>query len=217
MNYRTPQGSLGNMQFWDRIYQGQTLRYGSDPNSFVAQTVNGLIEGGTLEPGSRAVDVATGEGRNALYLARVGLRVTAVDSSRVGLEKARERAAAEGVTLEFIEEDIFDWEPQEPFALLVTTFLHLPRERMEPLYRKLASLLAPKGHLVAEWFHPDQRTGGYRSGGPPEASMMVRPEDLVEPLEGWEIVTNRSVHRQLEEGSGHRGEAVVTQLLAVRP
>ncbi len=205
------------MQFWDRIYTGEKLHYGMEPNSFVAETVEELLTSKRLKPGARVIDVATGEGRNALYLGRSGFEVTALDSSSVGLGKARRRAEQEGVEISFLQEDFLSWKSDEPFDLVVTTFLHLPPEMMETLYQSLAELTLPGGYLLAEWFHPDQRLNGYTSGGPPEARMMVRPEHLRGSLKGWDLLINRRRERELREGNGHLGPAVVTQLLAVSP
>ena len=91
---------------WDRRYEGSDLLWTAEPNRFLVAEVAGL------EPG-RALDVGTGEGRNAVWLAEQGWRVTGVDFSAVGLEKARHLATARGVEVEWVLADLSHYQPGE--------------------------------------------------------------------------------------------------------
>src|SRR5215210_3552105 len=90
---------------WDKRYQQDGLVWSAEPNRFVA------AETGPLEP-ARALDLACGEGRNAVWLAERGWRVTAVDFSSVALEKGRELARRRGVDVELVEADLLEYEPR---------------------------------------------------------------------------------------------------------
>lgn len=204
------------MNFWDRMYESERFRYGVEPNDFIRESVEKLLEDGLLAPGAAAVDVAAGEGRNAVFLAEQGLAVVAVDQSQVGVEKTQSLARTRSVALEAIRSDLFHWEPENAFDLVVSTYLHVREPGQEAVLRRLEELAAPGGHIVAEFFHPDQRERGYRSGGPPEAGMMVTPTMAECALSRCELNVNRYLERQLKEGKGHRGKAAVTQILARR-
>jgi SAM-dependent methyltransferase len=204
------------MNFWDRMYRSERYRYGVKPNDFVKESVEKLLDSGRLSSGASAVDVAAGEGRNAVYLAEIGLATVAVDQSQVGVEKTLSLAAGREVELQAIRSDIFHWTPEQPFDLVVSTFLHVREPGQESVLRRLEELTALGGYLLAEFFHPDQRINGYRSGGPPEPEMMVTPQLAESTLTNCELLINRSLERELKEGKGHRGNGVVTQILARR-
>lgn len=140
----------------------------------------------------------------------------AVDQSEVGVEKSLSLAKSRGVELQAFRSDIFHWSPEEPFKLVVSTYLHVREPGQEAVLRRLEELTAAGGYVVAEFFHPDQRLKGYRSGGPPEPEMMVTEEMARSALSKSELLVARSLERELKEGKSHRGTAAVTQILARR-
>ena len=89
---------------WDGRYADSEFLWTVEPNRFVVQEISGL------QPG-RALDLACGEGRNAIWLAQRGWRVTAVDFSSVGLHKARQLAAERDVAVEWVLADLLDYQP----------------------------------------------------------------------------------------------------------
>ena len=105
---------------WDERYQGESLVWSAEPNRFLVAEVEGLTPG-------RALDVACGEGRNAIWLAEQGWTVTGVDFSEVGLDKARRLAAARGVSVPWELADVTEYTPaREHFDLVIVLYLHLP-------------------------------------------------------------------------------------------
>jgi SAM-dependent methyltransferase len=90
---------------WDRRYRGTELVWTAQPNRFLVQELRGL-------PPGRALDLGSGEGRNAVWLAEGGWKVTAVDFSPVALDKARRLAQARGVTVDWVLADLRDYEPE---------------------------------------------------------------------------------------------------------
>jgi SAM-dependent methyltransferase len=135
----------------------------------------------------RALDVAGGDGRNALWLARRGLAVTIADVSAVGLERARARAEADGLTIETVCVDL-ETEPLPPGPWdLVVCILYLQRS----LFPVFASVLAPGGLLA--FLQPTARNLE-RHPKPPRAFLLgdgeiatLLPADLevVSLTEGW--------------------------------
>jgi 2-polyprenyl-3-methyl-5-hydroxy-6-metoxy-1,4-benzoquinol methylase len=89
---------------WDQRYAGRELVWTAEANRFLVQEVDGMAPG-------RALDLACGEGRNAVWLAERGWQVTGVDFSEVGLEKARQFADSRGVPAEWIAADLLDYRP----------------------------------------------------------------------------------------------------------
>ena len=90
---------------WNDRYRTEDLIWRAEPNRFLVEEVVGLSPG-------RALDVACGEGRNAVWLASHGWRTTGVDFSVEGLAKARRVAAERGVVVEWIEADVTSWLPR---------------------------------------------------------------------------------------------------------
>ena len=105
---------------WDRRYSDVDLLWSRDPNRFL------VAEAEDLAPG-RALDLACGEGRNAIWLAELGWQVTGVDYSGVAIAKARERAASARLDIEFISADLLEYEPEpSAFDLVALFYLQIP-------------------------------------------------------------------------------------------
>lgn len=92
---------------WDEKYSEKPLLWSADPNQFVAEEVS------RLRPG-KALDLACGEGRNAVWMAEQGWDVTGIDFSGVAINRARGMAMERGVEVRFVDADIFEWEPATP-------------------------------------------------------------------------------------------------------
>src|SRR5512135_76057 len=88
---------------WDNRYQGEGLFLGPQPSAFLVEQI-GLIKSAC--PGRRALDIACGEGRNSIFLARQGFMVTGIDISREGIAKASKWATAEHLDIEFLQADL---------------------------------------------------------------------------------------------------------------
>lgn len=188
-------------QDWDERYREKPLLWSAGPNRFVEEILAGW------EAGS-ALDVACGEGRNAIWLASRGWDVTGVDFSAVALERAARMAQAADVTVTWIEADILAWQPDRTFDLVLIAYVHLPPAERTTLMRKAADWVAPAGHLLLVGH--DVATAGV--SGPSDPALLWTPDlasDLVGPLE---VVTAERRERQLEEG----GSALDTVLLARR-
>src|ERR1700754_4102577 len=113
-------GDFVDAAAWDRRYAREDLLWSAGPNRLVAAELSEL-------PAGRALDLASGEGRNALWLAERGWRVTAVDFSPVATERARRLAAARSLDLETIVADVVSWVPPAgAFDAVVIAYLHLP-------------------------------------------------------------------------------------------
>ncbi|MBN1207325.1 MAG: class I SAM-dependent methyltransferase [Myxococcaceae bacterium] len=169
-----------------------------------------------LPPRARVLSLAEGEGRNAVYLASLGHHVTAVDASRVGLEKAQRLAAERGVVLETVVSDLSDF-PIAPSAwdAAILVFCHLPSPLRRRVHRALVDGLRPGGVVLLEAYTPAQL--GFRTGGPPVAELLYTAEELRADFMGLELPVLREIEREVVEGSLHTGRAAVVQLVGRKP
>jgi SAM-dependent methyltransferase len=126
---------------WDERHKAGDFE-GDGPNPTLVAGVSGLRPGTALE-------LASGSGTNAVWLASRGWRTTAVDWSPVGLANGKAKADAAGVSVEWLERDLFSWQPPaRSFDLVVIVYLHLPAAERGPLYAAAAAAVAPGGRLL---------------------------------------------------------------------
>ncbi|MGI9316665.1 MAG: SAM-dependent methyltransferase [bacterium] len=194
---------------WDERYSTDEYVYGKNPNDF-------LVLASSRIPKGRVLCLAEGEGRNAVFLARKGFEVVAVDSSSVGLEKAIRLADERGVSIQTIHADLADFEiDKECFSGIISIFAHTPSDVRIDLHRKIVEGLAPGGVLVLEAFRPAQLN--YTTGGPPSSELMMTLEDLKQELLGLNFAYGEEIEREIVEGNLHTGLCAVVQVVGVRP
>lgn len=196
--------------FWDQRFAGADYKYGTEPNVFLAGQAHRLC------PGARVLVPGDGEGRNGVWLAAQGHHVLSMDSSAVGLAKARRLAERAGATLDTVEADLADWAPAPSSADAVALiFVHLPSGLRRHAHRRLAMALRPGGWLILECFHPRQL--GRPSGGPREPDMLATLAQLRQDFMGLcDEAFAFEGEVELDEGSGHHGTAVVTRWVGHR-
>ena len=193
---------------WNARYAQKELVWTAEPNRRFAAEAEGL------EPG-RALDVACGEGRNAVWLAERGWRVTAVDFSDVAIEKAAALAAARGVEVDWVVDDVLAYEPEPgAFDLVVVLYLQLPHDELATALGGAVRALAPGGTLLVLGHDTTNLTDGY--GGPKDLSVLFTPEDIVAELRDLVVERAEKVRRgvQLDDGEAVAVDALVR---AVRP
>jgi SAM-dependent methyltransferase len=194
---------------WDDRYGADTFFYGTEPNDFLKAQAPALPAGGAV------LCLAEGEGRNAVFLAGLGHRVTAVDSSPVGLAKARRLAAERKVSVDTVVADLETYEPGvEAWDGVVSIWCHLPPELRHLVHRRIVRALRPGGVVLFEHYHPRQLE--YGTGGPRDAALLLTLEELRSDFEGLEALHALEGERLVKEGAGHAGRSFVTQFLAQR-
>ena len=175
---------------WDRKYSEKELLWSAEPNRFLVAELAGL-------PPGRALDLACGEGRNAIWLAELGCDVTAVDFSEVAIGKALQIAARRQVDVRFLRADLLEYEPEaSAFDLVLVFYLQLPADELDVVLSRAAAAVAPDGVFLLVGHDSSNLTHG--SGGPSEPSVLYTPEDIVAALRGLEIEKAERVLRSVE-------------------
>lgn len=189
---------------WDERYSTKEYIYGTEPNSFLKAYAKDLA--------GPVLSIAEGEGRNAVFLASLGLQVLGVDCSGVGLEKAKELAKTHGVSIDTEVADLGDFFPKEnTYGTVTSIFAHLPSDLRAHLYPLLEKSLKPGGLLVLEAYTEEQLNND--TGGPKNADMLMSLDKLRSEFPNLEIIELRKLERDVIEGSYHSGLASVVQFI----
>jgi SAM-dependent methyltransferase len=168
-------------------------------------------EMGPVPPG-RALDLGAGDGRNAVWLASRGWRVTAVDFSRVGLDRARALADRAGVDVEWVLADLLVWTPQpRGFDLVCLFFIHLPPAERRVVYERAADGVAPGGTLLIVGH--DRSNLGRGTSGPQDPALLFTAGEVAADLAGFTIVREGIVRREV----GADRVAIRAVMRALRP
>ena len=191
-------------QTWNQRYSETELMWSAGPNLFVEQLCRDLTPG-------RSIDLAAGEGRNAIWLAEQGWDSTAVDYSDVAIDKARQIAAKRGVTITAEVADLTEYEPSPGAYDLVV----IADEQLTPILGRAAAAVAPGGTFVLVCHDRDNLERGY--GGPQHPDVLTTPDQVVAAI-GDRLTIDRAevAERQVQTDDGER-VALDTLVLAHRP
>jgi SAM-dependent methyltransferase len=200
---------------WDERYQRAPLIWSAEPNRWVVEHAR------ALRPG-RMLDIAAGEGRNAVWFAELGWHALAVDFSGIALERAREmarsRLGAGADRVETLTTDVLTWEPP-PFAfdLVLVCYLHVPAPQRHTLIARAAAGVAPGGLLLVIGHDARNLTQGY--GGPQDAAVLYGPDDLRADLVDTGLTVRHSAteDRPVTDADGVDHVALDVVVLAERP
>jgi len=178
---------------WDERYAAAESVWSLTPNIFVAEQLADLTPG-------RGVDLAAGEGRNALWLASRGWHMIAVDFSSVGLERGRARDPEADV--EWVCADATTWTTDEPLDLVVVAYLQLPAEQRRAAVRAGWAPLRPGGTFL--WVAHDSTNLTEGTGGPQDPAVLMTAEDVLDDLDGEAFTTlvAERVPRAVLDGHG---------------
>ena len=187
---------------WDERYAGSELVWSATPNQFVEAAL------ADKEPG-RALDLAAGEGRNALGLASLGWKVTAADFSQVALDKGRavEQTIATEHPIDWVRADVTEWSPDGDYDLVVVAYLQLPADQRAEAVRRAFRALRIGGELF--WVAHDSTNLVEGTGGPQDPAVLMTAEDVLSDLgaERFEVLRAERVERVVPQDDGHGGEA----------
>jgi SAM-dependent methyltransferase len=194
---------------WDARYASASgLVWTGEPNRFVVEEL-------TDPPPGRALDLAAGEGRNAVWLAGRGWDVTAVDFSPVAIDKGRRLADARDVQVEWITADLLEYVPPTgAFNAVLVTYLHLPAPERAAVLARAADALASGGVIVVIGHDLTNLTDG--TGGPPDPAILYTPEAIAAELAGLHVHRAERARRPVSTQDDSSVDAIDTVVTAVR-
>jgi SAM-dependent methyltransferase len=193
-------------EMWDQRYSSPEYIYGREPNNRYRMLIDSLPAGRILLPGE-------GEGRNAVYAARRGWEVTALDQSAEGRCKALALAEEAGVVIRYEVGDLLTMPlPSGTFDLISLIFVHFPPEARLEVHKRLSNLLSPRGvfHLLA--FRPEQLALG--TGGPKNLDLLYSEKELRQDFAELGQVNLSLLDDHFDEGSYHRGPYAAIEMIA---
>jgi len=194
---------------WDARYAtAPDLVWTGEPNRYVVQELAGLSAG-------RALDLAAGEGRNAVWLADRGWQVTAIDFSPVAVDRGRQLARDRGVRVAWVQADLRDEiPPPGRFDAVLVIYLHLAADDRAQVLANAAAAVAPGGTLLVVGHDRANINGGI--GGPQDPAVLYTPDEIVAELDGLSVRRAETARRPVPVDSGTI-DALDTVVVAVRP
>lgn len=197
---------------WDQRYDEEGYAYGTAPNDFLKS------EYCRIQAGGRVLCLAEGEGRNAVFLAKEGYAVTAVDQSSVGLEKAKNLAIENGVEISTITANLADYDLGSGiWDGIVSIAAHAPSELRKKLHGQVANSLRSGGVFILEAY-TERHLEMNGVGGPPSSQkeLFMSLDELKSELNGLIFLVGVEIDRSISEGKYHQGESAVVQIVACK-
>jgi len=194
--------------FWDERFANNKSVYGEDPNEFFKEQLSKLELGALLLP-------AEGEGRNAIFAAKLGWDVSAFDSSRVGRENALNRAKQENLVIDYKLQDVMDFDyPNNKFDAIGLIFSHFPSNIRSTFHKRLVDSVRVGGHIILEGFsknHLQFSEENPNAGGPKNIDMLFDTDLILDDFKRLETISIEEKVVHLSEGEFHQGESYVVR------
>lgn len=193
-------------QTWDERYNTPDYIYGTEPNQFFKYFIDSHVPGTIFLPGE-------GEGRNAVYAAKSGWVVEALDQSRNARNKALALAEQHGVSIQYELGNILEPDfRRKSYDAVGLIFIHMTPDKRNKFYHEMIGLLNPGGYIVVEGFTKSQINN--TSGGPKDIDMLFSRKDMEDLFRGMEVLELYEYRQFLEEGFLHTGKADTIRLIA---
>ena len=196
---------MNQQEFWNKKFGKDDYLYGKRINTFIKSVCK------RFSKNEEVLCVGEGEGRNAVHLAKLGFKVSALDSSDLGFVKLNALAKEQNVEIENICSDIKEWNSTKKYAAIVMSFFHIEEDDKKSVFTLLENALEKEGYLVLEVFSKNQIN--YSSGGPKDIDLLYDVKGLKEIFKNSTIHTLEETLTTLDEGKGHQGEASVIRLI----
>jgi cyclopropane fatty-acyl-phospholipid synthase-like methyltransferase len=190
--------------FWNQRYSAEEYVYGREPSEFLKQYLQDKPPGTLLLP-------CEGEGRNAVYAARLGWKVVAFDQSEAGRDKAMKLAAEAGVHFDYHISSAEDFRCTEKFDLIALLWAHFGPEVRAEFHKKMTGCLKDGGHLILEAFNKKQIS--FTSGGPKDPDLLFSVPLLESDFSDLHILHLAEEQTHIDESDFHRGMAEVIRFV----
>jgi len=197
-------------QRWDDRYKSEEFAYGEEPNNYLKEELEKLNLGTILFP-------AEGEGRNAIFAAKLGWKVSAFDISEEGRNKALRLAENNNVSLDYQvgELETLDFQ-EEQFDAIALIYAHFPAEIKSEIHQQLDKLLSKNGIIIFEAFskkHLEYVTKNEKVGGPKDIESLFSIEEIKADFPNYEIIELEEKEIELSEGLFHNGTGSVIRFI----
>ncbi|MGE3608339.1 MAG: class I SAM-dependent methyltransferase [Bacteriovoracaceae bacterium] len=195
--------------FWNDRYKDADYAYGTEANDFLKESSQ------RLKPNGKILCIAEGEGRNAVFLAKMGFDVTAMDLSSEGIYKARKLAQKNNVSMTTIVSDLTTFNfGTEKWDGIISIFGHLPSIIRRPVYERAIQSLKINGLFIMEAYTPEQLE--LNTGGPKDLDMLLTEQIIHQELGKLRQVFLKKSRRTIHEGKFHNGESSTLQFIGQR-
>ena len=193
---------------WDERYSIDEYLFGKEPAQALLRNEEHLVSGGTT------LVIADGEGRNSVYLAKKGFKVTATDNSIVANQKAKSLAVIENVQVDYKLEDFFDinWSEKSYDNVIGICFQFVPHHLIDNVLMDLRSATKKGGTLLIHGYTPTQLK--YGTGGPKDKSLMYTKNTFTNLFHESEIFKLEEYEAIINEGVGHSGRSAMIDFIA---
>jgi 2-polyprenyl-3-methyl-5-hydroxy-6-metoxy-1,4-benzoquinol methylase len=195
---------------WDNRYSKNEFAYGEDPNNYLKEQLTKLSVGTILFP-------AEGEGRNAVYAAKIGWTVSAFDISNEGKSKAIRLAEKNNVTIDYKvgELETLDF-GTEQFDAIALIYAHFPANIKSLYHKTFDKYLKSNGTIIFESFskkHIDYVTANENVGGPKDIESLFSIDEIKSDFPNYEIIELVEKEIELNEGLYHNGKGSVIRFI----
>jgi len=193
---------------WDKRYSTEDYLFGTKPAQALVKLEKHLV------PKGETLVIADGEGRNSVYLASKGFKVTATDYSKVAGKKAKALAESQNVQVNYKIEDFFniDWSEKQYDNVIGIYFQFVPAEMIREVLRGLRVATKKGGTLLVHGYTPEQIN--FATGGPKDVAQMYTKETFENAFNDVEIIVNHEYRMHISEGLGHNGMSALIDFVA---
>ena len=193
---------------WDERYSIDDYLFGQKPAQALLRNEEYLV------PCGETLLIADGEGRNSVYLAKNGFKVTSSDSSIVAQQKAKALADSQNVKVNFKLENFFDidWSKKQYDNIIGICFQFIPPELIEEAFMGLRSATKKGGTILMHGYTPEQIY--YGTGGPKDVSLMYTEATFTHSFTNSEIYLLEKYEAVISEGPGHNGKSAMIDFVA---
>lgn len=195
---------------WNERYSKEEFAYGEHPNQYFKEQLEKLPIGSLLLP-------AEGEGRNAVFAAKLGWTVSAFDISDAGKNKALRLAETNQVTIDYQVGELsqLNYKPNQ-FDAMALIYAHFPGDIKSSIHQHLDHYLRKGGIVIFEAFskkHLDYVTKNPEVGGPKDLPSLFSIEEIQTDFSNYEIIVLEEKEIELKEGSFHNGKGSVIRFV----
>ena len=192
--------------FWNERYSSKEYVYGENPNHFLKEQLEKItVPGKLLLPGE-------GEGRNAVYAAKLGWEVDGYDQSTAGKFKAIKLADKNNVKINYQIADLLEFtSSKDKYDVIAIIYVHLNTKLRKSFNEKIIEALKPGGKIILELFSKEQL--GKSSGGPQDLEMLYSLDEIKKDFSSLKSIILKQETINIEEGEKHSGEANVVRFV----